>query len=50
MESDEFFYQQIGILSTLWSQSLKNWIKPPTPKQAASALKVINKAEEAEII
>jgi len=49
-ESDEFYYQQIGILSTMWSQSLMNWRKPPTAKQAASALKVINKAEEAEII
>jgi hypothetical protein len=34
----------------MWSQSLMNWRKPPTAKQAASALKVINKAEEAEII
>ncbi len=50
LESDEFFYQQTSILSTLWSQSLNNWRKPPTAKQAASALKVINKAEEAEII
>ena len=49
-ETDEFYYNQIGILSTMWSQSLNNWRKPPTAKQAASALKVINKAEEAEII
>ena len=49
-DTDEFYYNQIAILSTLWSQSLRNWIKPPTAKQAASALKVINKAEEADII
>ena len=30
--------------------SLSNWKKQPSPKQAKSALKIIEKAEEAEII
>ena len=50
MESDEFHYIQLQIATSLWMQSLVNWKRQPSPKQAKSALKMINKAEEAEII
>ena len=49
-ESDEFHYIQLQIATSLWMQSLVNWKRQPSPKQAKSALKMINKAEEAEII
>ena len=49
-ESDEFHYIQLQIVTSLWMQSLGNWKRQPSPKQAKSALKMINKAEEAEII
>ena len=49
-ESDEFHYVQLQIATSLWMQSLSNWKRQPSPKQAKSALKIIEKAEEAEII
>ena len=49
-ESDEFHYIQLQIATSLWMQSLTNWKRQPSPKQAKSALKMIDKAEEAEII
>jgi len=49
-DSDEFHFIQLQIATSLWMQSLTNWKKQPSPKQAKSALKMINKAEEAEII
>ena len=49
-ESDKFHYIQLQIATSLWMQSLTNWKRQPSPKQAKSALKMIDKAEEAEII
>ena len=49
-DSDEFHYIQLQIATSLWMQSLTNWKRQPSPKQAKSALKMIDKAEEAEII
>ena len=49
-ESDEFHYIQLQIATSLWMQSLTNWKRQPSPKQAVSALKMIDKAGEAEII
>ena len=49
-DSDEFHFVQLQIATSLWMQSLTNWKKQPSPKQAKSALKIIDKAEEAEII
>jgi hypothetical protein len=49
-ESDEFHLKQCQIATTLWMQSLSNWKRLPSPKQAKSAIKMIIKAEEAEII
>lgn len=49
-ESDEFYFIQLQIATSLWMMSLNNWKKSPSPKQAKSALKIIEKAEEAEII
>ena len=49
-ESDEFHYVQLQIATSLWMQSLSNWKRQPSPKQAKSALKIIEKAEESEII
>ena len=50
MERDDVHYIQIQILQSLWGQSLQNWKRQPSPKQAKSALKTIVKAEEADII
>jgi len=50
MERDDVHYIQIQILQSLWGQSLQNWKRQPSPKQAKSALKTILKAEEADII
>ena len=49
-ESDDFYFIQLQIATSLWMMSLSNWKKQPSPKQAKSALKIIQKAEEAEII
>ena len=49
-ESDDFYFIQLQIATSLWMMSLSNWKKQPSPKQAKSALKIIEKAEEAEII
>ena len=49
-ESDDFHYIQLQIATSLWMQSLNNWKRQPSPKQAKSALKIIDKAQEAEII
>ena len=49
-ETDDFHYIQLQIATSLWMQSLTNWKRQPSPKQAKSALKMINKAEEADII
>ena len=49
-ESDDFHYIQLQIATSLWMQSLNNWKRQPSPKQAKIALKIIDKAEEAEII
>ena len=49
-DSDDFHFIQLQIITSLWMLSLNNWKKQPSPKQAKSALKVIDKAEEAEII
>ena len=49
-ESDDFYFIQLQIATSLWMMSLSNWKKQPSPKQAKSALKIIDKAEEAEII
>ena len=50
MERDDVHYIQIQILQSLWGQSLQNWKRQPSPKQAKSALKTIVEAEDADII
>ncbi len=49
-ETDEFHYIQLQIATSLWFMSLTNWKRQPSPKQAKSAIKMIEKAEDAEII
>ena len=50
-DSDEFHYKQLQIMPSLnGGKLLDSWKRQPSPKQAKSAVKVIDKAEEAEII
>tara|TARA_B110001452_G_scaffold184922_1_gene155491 strand:- start:379 stop:597 length:219 start_codon:yes stop_codon:yes gene_type:complete len=49
-DSDEFHYIQLQIAITLMGQALGSWKRQPSPKQAKSVVKMIDKAEEAEII
>ena len=49
-DNDEIYYIQTSIAITLMGQALGNWRKLPSPKQAKSVIKLITKAEEAEII
>ena len=49
-DSDEFHYKQLQIAISLMGQALGSWKRQPSPKQANSVVKIIDKAEEAEII
>jgi len=49
-DSDEFHYKQLQIAISLLGLALGNWKRQPSPKQAKSVVKMINKAEDAEII
>ena len=49
-ENDEIHYIQTSIAISLMGQALGNWKRQPSPKQAKSVIKLITKAEDAEII
>jgi hypothetical protein len=49
-DNDEIHYIQTSIAISLMGQALGNWRRQPSPKQAKSVIKLITKAEEAEII
>ena len=49
-DSDDFQYIPLQIAISLMGQALGSWKRQPSPKQAKSVVKMINKAEEAEII
>ena len=48
-DSDDFQYIPLQIAISLMGQALGSWKRQPSPKQAKSVIKMINKAEEAEI-
>ena len=49
-DSDEVYYISVSIAITLMGQALGKWRRNPSPKQAKSVVKMIDKAKEAEII